>query len=38
MDTDVLTVHYASEPGCTNDSELTPLLSQNQIKLVQAGI
>ena len=36
IDTDVLTVHYSSEPDCTYESELTPLIVQNKVKLVQS--
>ena len=35
-ETDMITVQYPSEPGCTYTIELTPLLTQNNIKLVKA--
>ena len=37
-ETDMITVQYPSEPGCTYTIELTPLLTQNTIKLVKAVI
>ena len=36
VDMDVLPVIYPSEPSCTYTVELTPLISQKSIKLVQA--
>jgi len=37
-ETDMITIQYPSEPGCTYTIELTPLLTQNTIKLVKAVI
>ncbi len=35
-ESDILTLEYPSEPGCTYSVELTPMITSGTIKLVQA--